>query len=636
MAREFDIREEARAQPAEPGVERLGRAADLVSQELPGSHEVAVQTTDPVTGRANTVVSRGAEPGQEDLVAAAIEHVRAISPVLGLTAKAAPPEFRSPDGVVETSSGAAAVHLQQTLQGIAIFQAGQTVRFDSEKAIEASSGNSSNPTQVPSAEPSITATEAVTAAARYLAEAGESEEGEDQFGEPISEEPFDASSVKPTVTKSEDDLERRTLLQAPPLEDPVTANLIWFDLNGSLRLGWEVNAGLPGFERYRVIVDADDGRVLYSRCLTLAAGVPARGDVFLPDGASPRKPHDFPLALDSYPVEPCDGLPSPFPREDWVAVDRTEGNNVCAHLPDGATAAGSSVDGVMTFGPADEKGDDQLRLNVFFLCNFMHDFLYLLGFREADGNFQLDNGDRGGSANDHVDAFVHPAAVNGTANMLTLADGSAPVMNMGLVTSTERHTALDSSVVFHEYAHGLTNRLVGGPNDDRSLEAIQSRSMGEGWSDYVACTINGTNVVGAWVVNRPSGIRGFPYDADFPDHFGMLGSGRYTQVHNNGEIWCAALMELNRNLGEKLAIEMVIDGLKLTPANPTYLQARDAILSALDAKAVAEEWGDGPRGERKDQAWRAFAKFGMGVGARSGPATGYAGIAADFDTPRQG
>lgn len=630
MSREFDSRKEAQAQPVEAGVERLQRSAGLVSEELPGSHQVEVEATDPVTGRASTIASRGAEPGEDDLVTAAIQHVQAISPVLGLSRVAAP-EFRAADGVVETSSGAAAVHLQQTLQGIAIFQAGQTVRFDNEKAIEATSGFSSDTAEAPAAEPAIDAVEAVAAAARHLADPGESEEHKDQFGEPISEQAFDADSVKPAIERSEDDAERHTWLQAPPLEGTVTANLIWFDLNGTLRLGWEVVAALPGFERYRVIVDAEQGRILYSSCLTL--GVLARGDVFLPDGGSPRMSRDFPLALDSYPVQAPDGLPSPFPRDDWVKADKTEGNNVCAHLPDGAMAAGSAVDGVITFGPASYTGEDQLQLNVFFLCNFIHDFLYLLGFREADGNFQLDNGDRGGSPGDHVDAFVHPAAVNGTANMLTLADGSAPIMNMGLVTSTNRHTALDSSVVFHEYAHGLTNRLVGGPNDERSLEAVQSRSMGEGWSDYIACTINGTDVVGAWVVDRPGGIRGFPYDADFPDHFGMLGSGRYTQVHNNGEIWCAALMELNRNIGEKLAIELVIDGLKLTPANPTYLQARDAVLSALDNKATAEGWDENLRGDRKDGAWRAFAKFGMGVAAQSGPATGYAGIVADLSPP---
>ena len=154
-------------------------------------------------------------------------------------------------------------------------------------------------------------------------------------------------------------------------------------------------------------------------------------------------------------------------------------------------------------------------------------------------------------------------------------------MNMGLVTSTNRHTALDSSVVFHEYTHGLTNRLVGAPSNGHTLDAIQSASMGEGWGDYVACTINNTTVLGTWVLNNTAGIRGFPYDANFPDNYGKLGTDRYTEVHNNGEIWCAALMELNRRIGAALAIQIVVDGLKLTPANPTYLQARDAILTAL-------------------------------------------------------
>ena len=38
--------------------------------------------------------------------------------------------------------------------------------------------------------------------------------------------------------------------------------------------------------------------------------------------------------------------------------------------------------------------------------------------------------------------------------------------------------ALDSSVVFHEFTHGLSNRLVGGPANDHTLDAIQSGSMG--------------------------------------------------------------------------------------------------------------------------------------------------------------
>ena len=42
----------------------------------------------------------------------------------------------------------------------------------------------------------------------------------------------------------------------------------------------------------------------------------------------------------------------------------------------------------MTFNPASATGDDQKVLNIFYYCCYMHDFSYLLGFREADGNFQ--------------------------------------------------------------------------------------------------------------------------------------------------------------------------------------------------------------------------------------------------------
>src|SRR6185436_967023 len=107
-------------------------------------------------------------------------------------------------------------------------------------------------------------------------------------------------------------------------------------------------------------------------------------------------------------------------------------------------------------------GDDQKVLNIFYYNCVMHDFFYLLGFREADGNFQQNNLGRGGIASDHVDARAHPGPVFGTANMSTPIDGLRRVMNMGLVSSTNRHTAFDSSVVFPEFTHGVTNRLVGG------------------------------------------------------------------------------------------------------------------------------------------------------------------------------
>jgi len=53
------------------------------------------------------------------------------------------------------------------------------------------------------------------------------------------------------------------------------------------------------------------------------------------------------------------------------------------------------------------------------------------------------------------------------------------------------------------------------------------------------------------------------------------------QVHNAGEVWCAALCQVFLNLvarhghleAERRMLRYVIGGLKLTPVRPTYVQA---------------------------------------------------------------
>jgi extracellular elastinolytic metalloproteinase len=206
-------------------------------------------------------------------------------------------------------------------------------------------------------------------------------------------------------------------------------------------------------------------------------------------------------------------------------------------------------------------------------------------------------------------------------------------MNMGLVTSTNRHTALDADVVFHEYTHGLTNRLVGGPLNDAALEAAQSRGMGEGWSDYIACIALGKNVVGDWVVNRPAGIRRFRYDDNFPDTYADLGTGRYAadDEHSLGELWCAVLMSAARRVGAWTFTQIVVDALKLTSANPSFLAARDGILLAADQHARAQ--GDVEPAAFVHTLWEVFARYGMVPGARTDGANVLSGIVPDFEAP---
>lgn len=633
MSREIDRRSFSGRKLTTKRADELRVLAVADSDKLPAEHRVSVASFDSTTGNPSAVLSEAAPAERGNYVQRALSHVRGISGVLGF-AETQPAEYAADPQYQQTSSGAVAVHLQQLYKGIPIFQAAQAVHFDPSGQLQETVGRSVTVSSDRDPRPRLRAQDAVLIAARLVAAPDADELGAtDQFGQPLRPASVDLTGFAPEiVTAFPDKPDRPTVLAAGPFADQIKASLLWFDLDDDLRLGWEVLITLPGYsEQYRTIVDARSGEVLY--CHQLVPHAAARGNVYRRDGGAMRQMVDFPLALGAYGLPTPGDLPNGFP-DTWVEADLAEGNCVYAHLDDdGPTIRGVQNGGTIVFDPADPQGNAQRLLNMFYLNCYMHDFFYLLGFREADGNFQRDGLGRGGTDGDSVDARVYAGAVDGTASMFTPSDGGRPIMRMGLVTSTNRHTALDSSVVFHEYTHGVTNRLVGGPMNVRALDALQSQSMGEGWSDYVACTANSSTVVGAWVVGRPGGIRIAPYDDSYPGHFGKIGAPPYTEIHNIGEIWCAALLEMNRNIGANEGLQLVIDALRLTPANPSLLQARDAILRALDHKHAAGQLSDAQYAAATGGVWRAFAKFGMGVGARCDDARTLTGIVADFSVP---
>ena len=86
-----------------------------------------------------------------------------------------------------------------------------------------------------------------------------------------------------------------------------------------------------------------------------------------------------------------------------------------------------------------------------------------------------------------------------------------------------------------------------------------------------------------------------------------LGGGTADEVHNQGEVWCVTLWDLRASLvakhgaaaGNELILRLVTDGMKLAPANPNFVQARDAI---LQAELVYSG------GANRNELWAAFAK----------------------------
>ena len=322
---------------------------------------------------------------------------------------------------------------------------------------------------------------------------------------------------------------------------------------------------------------------------------------------------------------PAADFPTPLravaPRDDWLEAPETIGNNVSVVDQAGVRLAGMHNSSNVHFTPSGLI--EQATAQTFFFCNIMHNFFEALGFDEASGNFQARHYGSAPGAGDAVDATVYDTSFSGVATMQTPADGISPIMRMGRFSATNNHSGMDSDVVFHEFVHGVTNRLVGGRLDANALRDPQSRSMGEGWSDYFALSYQNSTrsaekvVTGDYVTGRVGGIRSAPYDDSYPYTFGDL--PQLSGVHQRGEVWCAALMMMTRKAKANLldvveahavCWQIVVDGLKLSPPNPSFLDARDAVLDALDDLRDASAISDTTHVAVRRAAWESFATSG--------------------------
>jgi hypothetical protein len=96
--------------------------------------------------------------------------------------------------------------------------------------------------------------------------------------------------------------------------------------------------------------------------------------------------------------------------------------------------------------------------------------------------------------------------------------------------------------------------------------------------------------------------------ANSPFTYNDIRSGNLNEVHAVGELWAAVLWDVRVALGAARTEQLVVQGMKNTPCNPTMLQARDGIIAA-DASINA--------GANRCALSRAFARRLMGAGASS-------------------
>ena len=239
----------------------------------------------------------------------------------------------------------------------------------------------------------------------------------------------------------------------------------------------------------------------------------------------------------------------------------------------------------------------------------------------------------------------------------------------GCATASQDYDgSLDNGIVAHEFGHGISNRLTGGPANSNCVTPTTDgtnsfQNMGEGWSDFFALWMSTRpgdvgrtpRGIGSYTSGQAisgSGIRIKPYSDDLAVNnytFGVIGTTNYRQTHAIGEVWATTLWDLNWQFiyrygfntdflgstgGNNRFLKLVLEGCKLQVCNPGFLDGRDGILRADSLLNGAAN---------SNLIWTMFARRGMGFSASQGPRgvvagypnglPGFTGIVAASDMP---
>ncbi|MBN8823578.1 MAG: M36 family metallopeptidase [Spirosoma sp.] len=309
--------------------------------------------------------------------------------------------------------------------------------------------------------------------------------------------------------------------------------------------------------------------------------------------------------------------------------------------------------------------------NLFYWNNLLHDVLWKFGFDEPSGNFQNNNRGRGGLGNDFVYADAQDGGSTNNANFYPPPDGINGRMQMYLWTIPTTYQAdgdFDNGIIAHEYAHGWSTRLTGGPANSSCLQ--NAEQGGEGWSDYLAlmlttnwsslsATVASANIprgIGTYAIGEPTtgiGIRNYAYSYDMANvngavTYAKIGDSNFSIPHGVGSIWATMLWDMTWEIilqdnqitpniydtptsvtamrGNIAALKLVNEGLRLQPCSPSFVQSRDAILQA-DQLLFG--------GRYRCAIGRAFARRGLGANASTGASSNDRIVIEDY-TPLGG
>jgi len=409
------------------------------------------------------------------------------------------------------------------------------------------------------------------------------------------------------------------------------------------------NYGNPGLQRDEVIADAQDGSGINNATF----GTP-------PDGQNPT--------MTMFMWAPVGPLNDPLEIQNGIATGNYSGVEAGFGGPLSTTPITTQLALAIDLSPDTLDACDALTNS-----SFLNGKIAVIRRGECEFGVKVLAAQNAGAVavimvnNVAGDAIVmgpgaQGASVTIPSIMVTQADGELIISSLENNNQTINATLVnngpfqidgdfDNGIIAHEYGHGISNRTTGGPSTTSCL--FNAEQMGEGWSDWFGLMVSMYDTdtaadargIGTFAVSQPTtgpGIRPRRYSPDFTINeltYAATNNTGISQPHGIGSVWATVLWDLtwayidkygfdsdliNGDGGNNKVMDLVIEGLKMQPCSPGFVDGRDALLAA-DTLLTG--------GLDQCTIWEVFATRGLGFNAAQGDSDIRLDQVEDFSMP---
>ena len=356
------------------------------------------------------------------------------------------------------------------------------------------------------------------------------------------------NSVEPRLSRSRATARALAVVRRNAQSEP-TSDLVVFAVNDSFSLAWRIVVPTDG-PTWEIIVDAQNGQVL-SEPLDLNRYVTGSGQVFRVNAV---------VATQDNTLQDNGDAASAVPTSAYMIV--TLQGLVGNGLLDGVFASSSKTK-KRAFDPGNnflfDRSDDGFSETMgYYYLDYAERYIQSLGFTNVNNRQQVFS--------------VNRLKID---NSFYATNSKEITFGLGGVDDAE-----DAEVILHEYGHSIQDDQVPGFGSTH-----EAGSMGEGFGDYWAASI-GAQFSGGFqdlclaewdatfysntnppCLRRLDGTKHYPEDLD-------------GEVHDDGEIWSAALWEIRDSIGATNADKAILASHFLLPPTASFNQGANAIVTA--------------------------------------------------------